>query len=196
MIDNNIVPIKNNKRLCHKCLEMHKNIKHFFIRDRLFGSEFDMEIIEIQLCNSCIKSLGGKNFLKSVFNEKPIFEDKYIAKYKNENKLIDLLNDFPIQSREIIFNKNKIGIFPVINSQDYIDMQLNKAPHETYEKYGFISPYDNEKFLSCEHNELISHSSFCKYGACGDKFRLIFTKGNGTCATCEYYKRKELITNE
>lgn len=144
-----IMPIQNKEQLCHNCLKEKETIIIFEIRNRSYGSEyFDNVKIKLQLCKDCIKKLKGKKYLEKIFNEKPHYaaDDtlEYIEIYDYEKDIISLLDNLPVQSKEIILNNYHASDI-VLESQDYIDIVLNIAKPEIYKKYGIITEEEIEK---------------------------------------------------
>ena len=89
-----------------------------------------------------------------------------------------------------------------MESQDWIDYQLDELPHEKCKEYGYYSPKDIEayetKFTTCEYVANVtwndgSKGSWCPFGASGDYGQKIdkYVNLSDECTDCTYYKLRE-----
>lgn len=131
--------IGNRRSLCHKCLEDKDNIKIYGIYHRGYGSLFDNDNETIQICDTCRK--GIEVDLDKWINEIPKCIDGVMEEYKHEEKLVDFINNLPIQGREIVINQTSWGSCAEnMDSQDWIDIELGIASDDVYKRNGMYTP--------------------------------------------------------
>lgn len=185
---------QNRHRLCYCCDELQENEKDlikYSISYRGYGSIFDNCRFTVQLCKKC-----DKPEYKEWFYEEPKMED-YCEVYQYEEKIEELINSFPIENQEYVWN-GMDGYW--MERQDWIDMQLGILPDEKYEEYGMYSPRQikayEERFTTCEHpvNVVYSDGSkgcWCPFGAHGEYGQQVSPNISDECYGCEYYKKRE-----
>lgn len=184
----------NNERLCYYCDTLQKDesqINHWSMYGRGYGSDFDSSRFSIQLCNDC-----NKPEYEEWFCEEPEIDD-YCEVYKNEGKISDLINSFPIENQEYVWN----GIDGWgMDRQDWIDMQLGVLPDERYEEYGMYSPRQvnayKERFPTCEHPVNViwndgSKGCWCPFGASGIYGQKAKENLSDECYGCKHYMKRQ-----
>ena len=195
-----IVAIKDTKNLCYKCLKKKDNIHKIRIGSRGYGSYFDNFSTSLQLCNDCYKE-STKD--KPIWNMKSLYEnDMYADSYLYDNEMSTYLHKLPLVSQELVFNRNSYGACAGYNmdSQDYIDFELDELPHKKCKQYGMYSPQERaaykERFPNCECVKINkykdgSQGSSCPYGASGDKNGNVGLNIWNACYMCTHYKPRE-----
>jgi len=188
----------NNERLCYCCdtLQPKEEIIHklgFSNHSRGYGSSFDNESLEIQLCSSCYKDEYAK-----WFDEIPeIEEGDFYEDYKYEKDITDFINSFILENQEYVLNG--AGDF-TMDRQDWIDMENNILPDGKYKEYRMYSPSEaksyEEKFPTCHYpvNRIYSDDSkgcWCPFGACGNIGQTTSPNISDECYYCDYYKVRE-----
>lgn len=188
-----IKPVECNEHLCFKCLQNKEHINKYELSYRGYGSSFDNVNTKLQLCDECNDSR-----LEEWFGENPEIDD-YFEEYKYEDNIFDFVNELPIQGRELFYNSCSND--SCLESQDWIDIELEIAPDNTYKKYGMYSPSEKkaykDRFPTCEnvYRKVYSDgSSHCKcdFGAYGEidgsaENYNIYKE----CYYCKRYKKKE-----
>lgn len=180
--------------VCMKCLK-NKATHTYRIYGRGYGSAFDMSDTKFQCCDECDKSE-----YKEWFNEIEVMDD-YIETYQHEEKILDLINSLPLESQELFKNRFDNDEWHM-ESQDWIDYQLDELPHEKCKEYGYYSPKDIEayetKFTTCEYVANVtwndgSKGSWCPFGASGDYGQKVdkYVNLSDECTDCTYYKLRE-----
>lgn len=187
--------------ICMKCLK-NKATHTYTIYGRGYGSSFDMSDTKFQCCDEC-----NRPEYYEWFNETEVM-DGYVETYQNEDNILELIKSLPLESQELFENRFDVGSDGWrMESQDWIDYQLNELPHERCKEYGLYSPKDIEayytKFTNCEHVANIiwndnSRASWCPFGASGDYGQKIDECGNlsDECTDCKYYKLREIKIKE
>jgi hypothetical protein len=69
---------------CFRC--GNKSSKTFVVKERGYGSDFDLNVLKISLCDNCIKILGvDEKWFENKFNSKGeyLYEDKIEQLIKN-----------------------------------------------------------------------------------------------------------------
>ena len=180
--------------VCMKCLK-NKATHTYRIYGRGYGSAFDMSDTKFQCCDEC-----DKPEYEEWFNETEIMDD-YDETYQHEEKILDLINSLPLESQELFKNRFDNDGWHM-ESQDWIDYQLDELPHEKCKEYGYYSPKDIEayktKFTTCEYVANVtwndgSKGSWCPFGASGDYGQKVDKCLNlsDECTDCTYYKLRE-----
>lgn len=191
--------IEVHDKLCFKCLKS-KDIKRFSITHRGYGSDFDNFNTYIQLCSEC--KIDG---VEKWFNETPKI-DEYVEVYQYEDNIHDFINTLPLEGRELFLNQCASGANSyVMDSQDWIDMELGVLPDEVYEEYGMYSPRQvkayKERFPTCQHPINIiykdgSKGCRCPFGAFGNYNQQTSDNIWGACYECPFYKERETPIKE
>lgn len=192
-----IVAIKDTKNLCYKCLKRKDKIHNIRIGSRGYGSYFDNMSTSLQLCDECYKeSQKDKPIwcMKSL-DENNMYDDSYLY----DNEMSGYLHNLPLESQELVFNRNSYGACADYNmdSQDYIDFQLDELPHKKCKQYRMYSPQERvaykERFPNCKCVKINkykdgSKGSCCQYGAFGDKDGNIGLNTQSECYMCTHYE--------
>lgn len=188
-----ILAIKNTKDLCYKCLKKSNNIKTISIGEMGYGSNFDSFGTSLQLCEDCYAE-SQKNV--SIWDMKIVNN-----RYEYENQISDFLQSLPLESRELVYNSLAYGANAcyTIDSQDWIDFELDELPHKKCQRYGLYSPDEikayEERFPNCA-NVCIkeyrdgSRGSYCDYGALGDSDGKCGLNVSEKCYMCSHYSPK------
>ena len=186
-----IVAIKD-ETICMKCLK--KKAAHtYYISYRGYGSSFDDMETKFQCCDDC-----DKPEYDEWFNEKEVMND-YVETYQHEDKILDLIHSLPLESQELFENRFENRGYKM-DSQDWIDYELNELPHEKCKEYRMYSPQERaaykERFPNCECVKINkykdgSQGSSCPYGAHGDKDGNIGLNIWNECYMCTHYKPRE-----
>lgn len=195
-MNNRITPIKYTEHLCFKCLKEHNNIHKYEISNRGYGSGFDGENTLLQLCDKC-----NNNDLDKWFNEIPKIEE-YWEVYKYEYNIFNFIKTLPLQGRELFENQMSTGACAYnIDSQEWLDIELNIAPDEVYKRNGMYSPSEikayHDRFPTCDKVYLKTYSDksvgcLCAYGAFGNKDGTCEDNIWNSCYTCKTYKKKNI----
>lgn len=195
-----IVAIKDAKNLCYKCLKKKDNIHKINIGSRGYESHFDNMSTYLQLCDDCYKE-SQKD--KPIWNMKSLDDNNmYDDSYLYDNEMSKYLHNLPLESQELVFNSNSYGACAnyYMDSQDYIDFELDELPHKKCKQYGMYSPQEKaaykERFPNCECVKINkykdgSQSSSCPYGAHGDKNGDVGLNIWDRCYMCTHYKPRE-----
>lgn len=214
-----IVAIKDTDKLCYKCLQKKDKVKHIRIGASGYGSAFDNMSTSLQLCEDCYaESMKDKPIwnMKYVYGQmhfgqytkksdypKEQIVDEYIdERYVYDDEMSKYLHNLPLESRELVYNRNAYGACADINmdAQDYIDYELDELPHKKCKKYGFYSPQERnaykERFPNCECVVINkykdgSQGSSCPYGASGNKDGDVGLNISNKCYMCSHYKPRE-----
>ena len=193
-----IVAIKD-ETICMKCLK-NKATHTYYITYRGYGSSFDDMDTKFQCCDEC-----DRPEYDEWFNEKEVMDD-YVETYQYEDKIWDLIRSLPLESQELFENKFDNRGWQM-DSQDWIDYELDELPHEKCKEYGLYSSKDieayNSKFTTCEYVANVtwddnSKSSWCPFGASGNYDQKIDECGNlsDKCTDCRFYKKRETPIKE
>lgn len=211
-----IEPIKNVNDICFKCLQKKEEIIKIPLYPLGYESFFDNWGTEIHLCKDCINSCinpsiwdissGTLRTVKKAIaytDGNSTIETLY---YSHEDEIVDYINQLPIQSQELIFNRFAWGssIVPM-KPQDWIDYQLGTLSHENSKKYGLISLDElkayHKRFPVCKYVRILTELdkpiySSCPFGCEGNvdgKCSDIVPPIN--CYNCEFFKEKEIGIN-
>lgn len=195
-----IVAIKDTKNLCYKCLKKKDNIHKISIGSRGYGSYFDDMSTYLQLCDDCYKE-SQKD--KPIWNMKSLDDNNmYDDSYLYDNEMSGYLHNLPLEGQELVFNRNSYGAYAGYNmdSQDYIDFELDELPHKKCKQYGMHSPQEKaaykERFPNCECVKINkykdgSQGSSCPYGVSGDKNGDIGLNIWNKCYMCTHYNPRK-----
>lgn len=193
--------IKNRETLCHKCLQDKEDIKNYSIYGRGYGSYFDNDNETVQLCSECRS--GIEEDLDKWFNESCEY-DGYYENYKYEEELCDFINELPIQGREIVVNQTSYGACAEhLDSQDWIDIELEIADDEVYKRNGMYSPSEikayEDRFPTCKHTYLKVWSDGSSGTRCskhpfvsGNKDFTCSNNISTECYYCDDYEKKDV----
>lgn len=214
-----IVAIKNTKNLCYKCLKRKNKVHEISIGSSGYGSNFDNFRTSLQLCDECYKEstkekpiwnmkyvYGQMHFdkftKKSDYPKQQIVDEYIDEKYLYDDEMSSYLYNLPLESRELVFNRNAYGAWADYNMrpQDYIDYKLDELPHNKCKQYGMYSPQERaaykERFPNCECVKIKKYSdgsqgSKCPYGAFGDKDGNVGSNIANKCYMCTHYKPRQ-----
>lgn len=87
-----------------------------------------------------------------LLDDNDIYDDSYLY----DNEMSSYLHNLPLESRELVFNRNSYGACADCNMkpQDYIDYELDELPHNKCKQYCMYSPQERaaykERFPNCE----------------------------------------------
>lgn len=195
-MENKIKPVKYTEHLCFKCLKEHEHINKYSIYGRGYGSSFDNENTILQLCDEC-----DNKELNDWFNEESTYEE-YWEDYKYEKNILDYVKTLPIQGRELFENQVSSGACSYnIDSQDWIDIELEIAPDEVYKRNGMYSPSEKkayyDRFPTCKNVYLKIYSDgssgcMCDFGAHGNKDGSCESNIWNSCYKCKLYEKKNI----
>lgn len=143
-------PIKNNNTLCHHCLSSDNNVTTFTISNKSESSMYYDVTLRIQLCDNCIRELGGLEYINCLINYE-----------SNEEELLMLIKSLPPQAKEIICNSTAEGNIFKIDPKDYIEIDTDTAEDSIYEKYHMIN---NRKV----YRECSERNNYCEDWMCGE----------------------------
>lgn len=197
MNSKNIKAIKNTDNLCYKCLKKKDNIHQIDIGSRGYGSYFDNFGTSLYLCDSCYNESTQEAPIWNMqaLNENDIYDDSYLY----DNEMYSYIDNLPLESRELVFNRNAYGslVDCSMKPQDYIDYELDELPHKKCKQYGLYSPQEKaayeERFPNCECVKIDkykdgSQGSSCPYGAFGDRDGNVGLNMYDECYMCSHYK--------
>ncbi|MGG3890215.1 hypothetical protein [Metabacillus fastidiosus] len=196
-----VLAIVDYENICFKCLEKKEKIETFSIYRNSYGSSFDNNHTELNICNEC-KPVD----LEKWFDEEPE-KIEYYTKYKYEKNIIEFVDTFPLEGQELFWNRCASGACAdVMNSQDWIDDKLGILPDEVYEEeYNMYSPRQikayEERFPTCEHpvNAVFNDKSkgcYCPFGASGNYGQEADINISEECYGCQKYKKRETKIKE
>lgn len=94
--------IENYNNLCFKCLK-HTNVESYAIPELGKGSFFDGFTSEVHLCSACITD-GIKKWL-----ELEVIGNDKNKRYLFEGEILSLIAGFPLEGRELFFNRFAYG---------------------------------------------------------------------------------------
>ena len=212
MNSKNILPIKN-ECTCMKCLKefKDKDLIDIEIPELGYGSDFDGINTKLILCKDCFEksnpqiwNLKVKQQWASEFPDYQNIENDFVIcqEYEHEKEMLEYIEDLPLQSKELVWNTFSSGWLSdyKLNSQDWIDFELDELPHEKCKEYGLISPEEikayKTRFPSCEwvYNQIYSdnsHCSKCPYHAFGKFGQIPNVQVSQECYGCQLYKPRE-----
>lgn len=193
--------IENRETLCHKCLQDKEDIKQYDTYGRGYGSAYDNDCQTVQLCGECRH--GIEEDLDKWFNEIGTYDEdySYCEVYEYEDEIIKFIDSLPIQGREIVINQTSSDSW-YCSSQDWIDIELNKADDEVYKRNGMYSPSEikayEERFPTCKNTYLKVWSDGSSGTRCGINSMVSgnsdFTCSSNISAECYYcnnYEKKD-----
>lgn len=192
---NKIKPINYSDKICFKCLKEEGNINKYTIAYRGYGSIFDSFNSLLQLCDDC-----NHEDIKLWFDESPEMTDECWEQYKYEDNIWDFVQALPLQGRELFENQcaDGAGCRPM-DSQDWIDIELNIAPDSLYKEYGMYSPSEikayKDRFPTCANVYLKRYKDGsccckCDRGAFGNADGSCGLNVSNECYTCRNYLKK------
>jgi len=169
---------------CCNCLKETK-VNHIEIGDMGYGSSFDGWSTKINLCDDCYK-LTNPDWWKletTPLEESGLWSDFY--EYKYEDKIFEFIRTMPIAGQELFWNRYKKGDRYPMESQDWIDYELDLLPHEKCKEYGMYSPQERQaykdRFPICKHVQLKVYNDGSSHTKC---FRSAFGNKDGSCEEC------------
>lgn len=207
-----IIPIKHKNCTCMSCLqEFDKEKLHIIeIKELGYGSYFDGTNTKIILCSKCFEesdptiwNLEIKFRYASEFPDYKDVENDFVVteEYTTEDKIIEYVENLPIQSKELFFNSFESGWNTTykMNPQDWIDYELGELSFNKCKKYGIITIEEKEaystRFQNCEwvvnkqyRDDIII--SQCPFGAVGNVNQEPKEKSSVNCYQCPYYKTR------
>ena len=214
-----IVAIKDTTNLCYKCLQKKDKVRNIRIGASGYGSCFDNMSTSLQLCENCYaestkdKPIWNMEFVygqmhfdqftkKKDYPKEQIVDEFIDERYLYDDEMSDYLHNLPLESRELVYNRNAYGACADISmdSQDYIDFELDELPHKKCKKYGYYSPQEKaaykERFPNCACVSIKkykdgSQGSRCPYGAFGDENGNVGLNIADECYMCTSYKPRE-----
>ena len=219
-----IKAIHNTDCLCYKCLQKKDKVREIHIGSSGYGSCFDNMSTSLQLCDECyaestkdkpiwnMEKVYGQMHFEGGYcypSRKELSEDQVVdeyidRRYRYDYEMDEYLNNLPLESRELVFNRNAYGACAGYNmdAQDWIDYQLGILSHKKCKKYGMHS-FDEkrayeERFPSCQYPaEIIyndgSKGCWCLFGAHGKLNDGVVSVGSNIssqCYKCKYYKQR------
>lgn len=150
-MEDKILAIENSDDLCWMCLKHCSHMNTIEFGNLGYNSTFDEWGSCIQLCDKCLAES------KDIWNLHMIDEDNMCGgKYEHEEEMWDYIKSLPIQTRELLKNTYSYGSNACykMESQDWIDYELDILPHEKCKKYGLHSPQEikayNDRFPTCD----------------------------------------------
>jgi len=218
-MNNNLTPkalsSELTKSICFKCLQ-EKVTKIILIHPLGYDSFFDSWGTEIHLCQDCIDSCINPSIWDissgtlSIVKKQTTYTDGTFTTetlyYSHEDEIVDYINQLPIQSQELVFNRFAWGssIVPM-KPQDWIDYHSGILSHEDSKKYGLISLDElkayHKRFPICKHVRILTELdkpiySSCYFGCKGDiNGKCSDTVSSLNCYNCEFFKEKEQGVN-
>jgi hypothetical protein len=184
-----------NNMKCYKCNHEVENIFKYTITNRGYGSDFDMAEASFDLCSKC-----DKPEYEDWCNECPSYINEYCEDYKYEDNLYELINSFPLENQEKIYNNGTFGGYS-IPTQDWIDIQNGiELSDEKYKEYGIYSPKEiqayKERFPTCDEPMNVIYedgSKVCRcvcgaFGSYGQELGLNIDKN---CYKCKWYSLRK-----
>lgn len=201
-MNDKILAIKNNDGLCYKCLNIYdeSKINIIEIEELGYGSGFDGFSSKLQLCDTCKSKTNSQWWkLKVLKNKENNFTYEY---YEFEKEILEYIEELPLQSQELFYNENGYGSTAnyKMDSQDWIDYELNLLSHEKCKEYGLYSLQERQayydRFPTCGEVFLKIYSDnssgcYCKYGASGNKDGSCNENISIECYQCSHYIPKQ-----
>lgn len=192
--------IENPEDVCFKCLGefIEKDLHKIIIPEMGWGSGFDMWSTRINLCKDCASVYTDPRWwqLEEVESESDIGG----IWYKYEDEIFDFVGTLPMESQELFWNRYSTDSY-TMESQDWIDYELDLLPHEKCKEYGIYSSEERqayqEKFPMCSNVKIVvyedgSRGSRCPFMAFGNSYGA--TKGHQTqseCYKCVAFEKRE-----
>ncbi len=139
MNSRNIVAIKN-ENTCMCCLKEKTDLTTIIIPEMGYGSAFDGESTKLHLCRSCYQHSNPKIWSLEIITEADEDGDILSEEYIHEKEIIDYIENLPIQSKELIWNRYNEGFNAdhKMKPQDWIDYYLNELTYEKCKEYGIV----------------------------------------------------------
>lgn len=192
--------VENPEDICFKCLGefIEKELHKIIIPSMGWGSGFDMWSTRINLCKDCASVYTDPRWwqLEEIEGESDISG----SWYKYEDEIFDFVGTLPMESQELFWNRYSTDSY-TMNSQDWIDYQLDLLPHERCKEYGIYSPQERqayqERFPICNKVKIVvyeddSRGSRCLFRAYGykdgtaDKYNI-----SSKCYECLVFEQRE-----
>lgn len=183
---------------CYKCNHefIENDVENLYrVSSRGYGSSFDMCDFSFTLCNNC-----DKEEYEEWVNEFPNYINEYCEDYKYEDSLSELIDSFPLENQEKIYNNGTFGAYS-IPTQDWIDIHNGiELPDEKYKEYGMYSPKEirayKERFPTCSEPMNIiyedgSKGCRCVHGAFGSYGQELGLNIDDECCNCKHYSLRE-----
>lgn len=202
------IPQEKVGHICFNCLTETDDLHKISIPAMGYGSSFDNLSIEVHLCEKCYQESNPEIWSMETTSED---DDEFGEEYVHENEMLEYINNLPLESKQLAWNYFADGACADYNmeSQDWIDFQLNELPHEKCKEYGYYSPQEKqayrERFPTCEYPVHITHedgshgchcrvntyTAFGEYGQTCDEYNI-----SNECYECEYYKKRNTPIKE
>lgn len=193
------IPQEKIGHICFNCLTETDNLHKISIPAMGYGSSFDNLSTEVHLCDKCYKESNPEIWsMEEVSNE-------YYQEYVHEEEMLDYIKKLPLQSQEFVWNIFAYGACAdnSMESQDWIDYELDELPHDKCKEYGYYSPEEKiaykERFPTCDkvYKEVYGDGSagcWCKNGANGNADGICGDNISDKCYMCkDYIPRKDAI---
>lgn len=187
------IAIQNPDITCCKCLKEKQNIKHLHIPALGYGSGFDCWSTQINLCDECLQTTNPEWW------KLEIIDDEWGGSYRYEKEIFEFIKSLPLAGQELFYNHYSTEGY-TMNSQDWIDYQLDILPHEKCKEYGMYSPQEKQaykdRFPKCQHVELHVYNGGSSHTKC---FKNAFGEADGSCNEhnisnkcymCSYFKER------
>ena len=219
---NKIMAIESTDYLCFKCLKRmntSKKIHCINIGGIGYGSNFDNLSTKLQLCDECfnesqkdrliwnMETVYGQMHFDRYTSKSSVPSDRIIdeyidVKYKYDDEMYSYINDLPLQSKELVWNRFAYGACASYNmdAQDWIDYELGILSHDKCKEYGFYSPNEvnayNARFPTCQHPVNIiyaddSKGCWCPFGANGKYGQTVDGNISDECYQCALYQKRK-----
>jgi len=191
------IAIENPEDICFNCLKETK-VNKIEIPSMGYGSGFDGWSTRINLCDDCYK-LTHPDWWK--LEEKSLEQTgtwSEFFEYKYEDEIFEFVSKMPVEGRELFENRYSTDSYNM-ESQDWIDYELDILPHDKCKEYGMYSPQEikayNDRFPMCQHvsNRIWndrSKGSGCPFGASGDFNQICSINMSDECYLCEHFAER------
>jgi hypothetical protein len=201
-MDKNNIAIKNPDITCCNCL-MEGKVHNIHIGAMGYGSGFDNMSTQINLCDDCYNKTNHEWWkLKRVPTDVGYEGDNHtFYKYEFENEIFNYVKQLPLVGKELFWNRYSYGAYADCNmdSQDWIDYELDILPHQKCKEYDIYSPQEQQaykdRFPNCKHVKIQvyddeSKSSKCINMAWGDADGNCGSNMSDKCYMCEYFEER------
>lgn len=201
-----ILAIQDHEGLCWNCLQDKSNIQIIKIHEMGYGSKFDGKSTEIHLCDECyqesIKDDTDLWSMEEIQCEWDKEDNNGFTEYKHEDKMIQYINNLPIQGKQFVQNEfaNGWNAGWLMSAQDWIDYQLDMLSHDKCKEYMLYSPEEinayKERFPTCQYptNKIYSENSkscWCPFDASGGYGQKCDDNNiSCECYECQFYTKR------
>lgn len=199
--EDKILAISNPDKTCCRCLGEFDNLKKIHIGALGYGSGFDNNSTQINLCDDCIK-YTNKDWWKLKTKVAFSHGEYDFECYEYEDEIFNFVKSLPLAGQELFWNRYSTDNY-TLDSQDWIDYELDILPHEKCKEYGMYSPQERrayqERFPICGCVQFIiyndgSQGCHCPFGAFGNKDGT--AEGHQTQSKCYECDKFELRQGE